>query len=318
MRSAKEVSLQINLFPGDYPHVRHILPHQLKTLSAQVDEIILTIDTKPSKGRFAAGWQEYSEIFEDFLHFEIKPFFNVRIIPVDYNEKVKAAISNFFFNNSDMPGKDFRGGPFYAYFFGLYSTTHDLVFHLDSDILLGGSSQKWITEARSIFDADPRCFTISPLPGPPHPRGVLIGQPGAIKIGDYKYQFNGMSTRLFLLNKVAFRQQKLTINKPGLRDQLKAMVQGNPNADLPEHIISAFMKKHNRTRIDFLGSGSGLWSLHPPYRTKAFYEQLQSVVKLVELNQLPENQNGFYDLIDEVCDWGEARTNLIRNRWWKN
>ena len=66
------VSLKINLAPGDYRHAKHILPHQLKILAGQVDEIILTVDTKPSKGRFAEGWNEYKELLNTFLQDEIK------------------------------------------------------------------------------------------------------------------------------------------------------------------------------------------------------------------------------------------------------
>ncbi|WP_443938106.1 hypothetical protein [Pedobacter sp. MW01-1-1] len=51
----KKISSQINLTPSDYPSAKYILPHQLKILANQVDEIVLTIESKPSKGRFAIG-----------------------------------------------------------------------------------------------------------------------------------------------------------------------------------------------------------------------------------------------------------------------
>src|SRR5258708_3765673 len=45
-------TLQINLAPTDLPHLIHILPHQIRQLGAQVDEILLTLDMHQSSGRF--------------------------------------------------------------------------------------------------------------------------------------------------------------------------------------------------------------------------------------------------------------------------
>ena len=311
------VSLQINLAPGDYPHAKYILPHQLKVLAAQVDEIILTVDTKPGKGRFAEGWEKYQPLLNSFLHNEIQHDFNVKIVPVDYSSTVKEKIAQYFFGTNTMPLKDFRGGPFYAYFFGLYSVKNNLVLHLDSDIFLGGGSQTWIDEATVLFKNDPSCFIVSPLPGPPHPDDILKDQHIVDKISPYTWQLSGMSTRIFLMDKDKFNINKLVLSKPSARNQIKSIVQGNSNADLPEHLISMFMNEHHLRRIDFLGTNKGLWSLHPPYRTAGFYADLPDLIKRIETNDLPQRQQGFYDIIDEVCDWTSAREKIKNNRWWK-
>jgi hypothetical protein len=317
MRSNNNVSLQINLAPGDYLYARHILKHQLKTLSKQVSEIILTVDTKPSKGRFGKDWYTYKAHLNDFIKDEIEPNFKVRVIFVDYSKAAKTAVARYFFGKNNLPEKDFRGGPFYAYFYGLYMAANDLVFHLDSDMLLGGGSQNWVNEAADLLKNNKNYFIASPLPGPPHPEDKLFGQHVKQKTAPYTYTFEGMSTRIFMLNKGSFKTQKLILHKPGIRSQVKAIAEGNSNADLPEHMITAYLKKHGLLRVDFLGSGNGLWSLHPPYRTKSFFNNLQTIIDNVEKHNLPANQNGCYDIIDEVCDWSEARENLKNNRWWK-
>jgi hypothetical protein len=311
------VSLQINLAPGDFQHVRYLLLHQLKTLSAQVDEIILTIETKPSKGRFAIGWNENKDLLDDFLARDIQPFYNVRIIPVDYSEKVKSEVADYFFGSEDIPDKDFRGGPFYAYFFGLHSSSSNLVFHLDSDILLGGGNSAWIVQASNYLKNDPGCLLVSPLPGPPHPDDFLVGQTVVNKISPYTYQLAGMSTRVFMTDKSRLNRYKLRLKNTGLANRFKALMKGNSGSDLPEHLFTDLMDKHHLSRLDFLGEGRGLWSLHPPYRTNTFYDNLQTIITQVEYGELPEKQLGFYDLIDEVCDWSEAREKLKSNRWWK-
>ena len=311
------VSLQINLAPGDYLHARYILPHQLKTLARQVNEIILTVDTKPSRGRFSIGWSENKDLLYNFLHNEIQPNYNVKIIPVDYSKEMQIQIAGYFFGKNQLPEKDFRGGPFYAYFFGLHCASNSLVFHLDSDIFLGGASNTWIDEAVQLFETDPKCLIVSPLPGPPHPEEILFNQSIKNKIGPYIYELNGMSTRIFMINKLIIKKHKLVLKKPSLSNQIKSIIQKNPNAELPEHILSTYLIKHKLKRIDFLGLKNGLWSLHPPFRTKTFYSNIENLIEQIQRNTLPFAQKGCYDIIDDVCDWSEARQNLKKNRWWK-
>jgi len=313
----RKVTLQINLAPGDYLHARYILPHQLRILSPQVNEIILIVDSKPGKGRFSVNWTTYEDQFNEFLLKEIMPQFNVRIVKVDYGKAAMQRIAQYFFGQDTIPEKDFRGGPFYVYFFGLFAATHDLVFHLDSDLFLGGGSPDWIKQAIRLFEKLDTCLIVSPLPGPPHPDQILVGQTVLQKIAAFTFELAGMSTRIFMIDKTRFKKNKLLMKKPGIRNQVNAIVEGNPNADLPEHILSEYLVKHQLKRIDFLGSRPGLWSLHPPYRTKTFYEGLQKIIAGIEHGPLPAGQNGFYDIIDEVCDWSEARENLKNNRWWK-
>ncbi|PWK79881.1 hypothetical protein LX99_00341 [Mucilaginibacter oryzae] len=311
------VSLQISLAPGDYRHALHLLPHQLKQLHTQVDEIILTVDTLPGRGRFAAGWAQYKDVLDQFLRTDIMPHYNVKVVPVDYTPAVRQKISRYFFGRDSMPVKDFRGGPFYAYFFGLHHATNNLVFHLDSDMFLGGGSKLWVAEAVQRYGADNNNFVMAPLPGPPRTDDTLTDQQVIKKTAPFTWQLGGMSTRIFLIDKSKFDNHKLILAKPSPRNRLKALIQGHDNADLPEHLIADFIKKHQLKRVDFLGDGDGMWSLHPPYRTENFYEQLPAIIKRIENNDLPENQRGFYDLVDEVCDWTEAREKLKRNRWWK-
>jgi hypothetical protein len=312
-----KVTLQISLAPGDLPHAKYLLKHQLNILSSQVDEVILTVDTKSSKGRFGEGWAAYQQPFNDFLKNEILPNYPVRIIPVDYSTEARCKVAAFFSDLNDLPGKDFRGGPFYAYFFGLYSAAHDMVLHLDSDMFLGGRSRQWVSEAAALLQSSADIFIVSPLPGPPHADDILVGQPVMEKTAPHTFRIAGMSTRIFMIDRSGFKSNKLHITKPGFRSQVKAIVERNPNADLPENLLSCYMLKNNLKRIDFLGSGTGMWSLHPPYRSPQFYRDLPHIIKQVETNDLPPQQYGYYDIVDEVCDWSEAREKIKHNRWWK-
>ncbi|KQM63957.1 hypothetical protein ASE74_12380 [Pedobacter sp. Leaf216] len=312
--SKQKVSLQINLSPGDYQLAKFVLPHQLKILAGQVDEILLTIESKPSKGRFSLGWEENEAKLKSLLEIVAKQY-TVRIIYVDYTEEMKKKVAKYFFLHGYIPEKDFRGGPFYCYFFGMYNCSNDLIFHLDADIFLGGKDTLWISKAATLLAEQNDILSVSPLPGPPAKNEILIGQHIIEKFQDepYKFQLSGFSTRIFMIKKSSLHQYKLRIRRPCLKDQLKAILAGNPTADLPEHLISNLMQKKNLKRVDFLGSAEGIWSLHPPYRSSGFYARLPLLIQKIENNDLPVSQHGFYDIVDDVVDWSEAREKL-RNR----
>jgi hypothetical protein len=270
-----------------------------------------------SRGRFADGWSKYESQLYSFLEKEIQPEHPVRILPVDYSPSIKTKIGRYFFGADDIPDKDFRGGPFYAYFFGLYHAANRLVLHLDSDIFLGGGSQTWVEEAQTVFRENSGCMLVAPLPGPPHPEGVLIDQSIVQTLGPFMYELRGMSTRIFMIDKTVFETEKISIKRPPVKSQIKAVISRNPNTALPETLIRCYMEQHGFKRIDFLGTAEGLWSLHPPFRTKSFYDNLGEIISRITHGDLPESQYGYYDIVDELCDWTEGWDNLKKNRWWK-
>jgi len=316
--SKHKISLQINLSPSDYQLVKQVLPHQLKILADQVDEILLTVESKPSKGRFSTNWVENEADLKSLLE-NISKQYTVRILYVDYAKETQKKVAKYFFDKKHIPEKDFRGGPFYCYFFGLFNCSNDLIFHLDADIFLGGKSNLWIQEAAMLLVGQEDLLSVSPLPGPPSKNQNLIGQNILKKFDNepYKFQLDGFSTRIFMLKKSMLHRFKLRLKKPNLKDQLKAILFGNSNADLPEHLISTLMHQKNLKRIDFLGSVNGLWSLHPPYRTTEFYANLHILIKKIEENNLPLSQYGFYDIVDDLVDWSEPRRKLQQKRWFK-
>ncbi|WP_207532704.1 hypothetical protein [Desertivirga arenae] len=317
MRPPLDCTLQISLAPSDYEHAKYLLPHQIAALGTQVDEVLLTIDSKRSRGRFGENWNENQEKLNDLINTLQKTSPNIRKEIVDYSTGTRQAISKLFFEGSLIPDKDFRGGPFYSYFFGLYKASSKYVFHIDSDIFLGGGSQTWVAEALDMFHRSDTIFLVSPLPGPPHPEEKLVDQIILEKTGRFSFALKGMSTRVYLLNKEIFNKAKLTLQKPSLRNQIKALVEGNSNADLPEHLIWNFMDKHRLRRIDFLGIEPGLFTLHPPYRTRDFYKQIPDLLDKIQNSEFPTSQYGFYDIVDELVDWTEAKDRIKENRWWK-
>jgi hypothetical protein len=73
-----------------------------------------------------------------------------------------------------------------------------------------------------------------------------------------------------------------------------------------EEVMTQMLLARNLCRIDFLGSGPGLYSLHPPYRSERFYRELPGLIARIVAGDIPEGQRGDYDVNASMIDWTEA------------
>jgi hypothetical protein len=310
------VTLQISLAPSDYQHARELLPHQLRVWRGQVAETLLTLDFHRSSGRFSARWEEGKDHIGPLAQAQS----GARVVTVDYSAAAIARVAGEFFGGQSVPVKDFRGGPYYSYFFGLAEARHEHVLHIDSDMFFGGSSSTWLAEAVAHMKANPEVLFAAPLPGPPTGGRQLRSQVATPESHtSHAFRFDTMSTRLFLLDRRRFRSAigALQPRRPGWREVIKALVEGNPPQDLPEHLFTQAMRAHSLQRREFLGAEPGMWSLHPPYRCADFYTKLPALIACIEAGDLPDAQLGCHDINDSLVDWSEARTLIAKNRWWR-
>ncbi|RUT07178.1 hypothetical protein DSM106972_024390 [Dulcicalothrix desertica PCC 7102] len=320
MKANSGVTLQINLAPSDLLYARYTLPHQLRQFAHQVDEILLTLDLHRSSGRFAEGWQERLPKIKDLINECCNKYPHAHLKEVDYSPTAIKNVSSMFFGKSIIPAKDFRGGPFYSYFFGLYTAKNNYIFHLDSDLMFGGGSSTWIAEAVQLLSEKPDVLVCGPLPGPPTSDGSLRSQVAEPELHySPAFRFSSLSTRYFLLDRERFQSKikQLPLKYASPRSIIKALVEGNYPYQLPEEVISLAMEEHSLARVEFLGQAPGMWSLHPPYRCQNFYESLPKLIQAVESEDIPEAQRGDHDVNDSLVDWSSARAALKQNRWWK-
>jgi hypothetical protein len=229
---------------------------------------------------------------------------------VDYSSEVAARLAAKFFGGQSLPAKNWNGAPFYSYFFGLDAAEHNYVFHMESDMMYGGGSRTWVAEAVRLLIDRPDVLVCNPLPGPPTADGRLRSQtlrPEPLMSLAYRADF--VSTRLFLIDRdrLHSRVSPLMLTQPPRRRRWQALGDGNPPYEAPEVILSREMSKRGLLRIDFLGSAPGMWSVHPPYRSKGFYERLPQVIEQIEKDEIPDAQRGHHDLTDRMVDWTGAR-----------
>lgn len=306
-------TLQINVAPPDLPHASLVLPHQLRVWAGQVDEVLLTYDTEaPARGRFADSWESHRAAMDAFLGELAAGHPNLRIGPVDTSPATRRAVAHRFLAGvDDVPLKDSRGGPLYAYLFGLHDAAHDVVLHMDSDLLFGGGSQHWLQDALALQAADPDVLVCCPLPGPPHPQGILRGQPRARPYGTARHTFSfadNVTTRVFLVDRARLiaRTGPLVLRPPVLRrSRVKAAVNRHPPFAMPEQMLGSALAASAALRVDLLGSEPGMWTLHPDGRSPNFYAALPTVIERVEAANMPAEQLGVYDIVAPLVDWSD-------------
>ncbi|MEX2641098.1 MAG: hypothetical protein WD266_10450 [Balneolales bacterium] len=303
------------------PFLEAMVSHQIRILGNQVQEILIVADIQAGKGRF--HFQDEAIVnFKKVLE-KIQRQWKVRIEFVDYSPNAQTRVAGNLWNKNKLPVKDYRGGPFYSYFYGIEACACDYVLHLDSDMILGGGLQSWCSDAINVYEQDDRIASILPLSGPP-PRRPGIPDQFRENSLDYKklphsYRSNKFTTRVFLIAKERFIRilRDISLDKPDMFRYMLGKWQGNPSVQAPEQLLGKYCQDNKYYRLDYLGNGPGLWTLHPPFRSELFYEKLAGILTSVEAGNIPEVQRGFYDINDGFFDWSESVEKLPFYRRYK-
>ncbi|HEV2953678.1 MAG TPA: hypothetical protein VG015_06285, partial [Candidatus Dormibacteraeota bacterium] len=309
------VTMQISLAPTDLPTAIHTLPHQIRVWGPQVDEIVFALDLHRSPGRYGEAWEErlpgMRRLLEEICSADPK----ARLVEVDYSEASRSAMAETYAGGKPIPVKDCFGAPFYAYLFGINAARYRLVLHLDSDMLYGGCSPTWMSEARAVLDRRPEIITVSPLPGPPTADGTLRSQvlePEADRA--HAFMARSLSTRNFIVDRDKLRDLllPLTMSRPNWRRTAGAWFDGHPPVRPLEEHFSARMEAQGLWRLDFLGDSPGMWSVHPAFKTPHFFAMLPSLISEMERGEIHDSQRGHHDLVDDLVDSTEARTTRLQ------
>jgi hypothetical protein len=322
------VTLEITVAPVDLPLAKHTLPHQLRQFGGQVAEIQFTLDLHKSRGRYGAAAEERRPQLEALLEELCQENPHARVEVVDYDPEANRAVGARFFGGRKVPAKHHYGGPIYSYYYGWHRARHDVVFHVDCDLLFGGGSPDWVEEAVRLLRMREDAIIVSPFPGPPpagglseealrRHRGNHARSPWQLEADPPAYAFPAASTRLGLFDRVELVQRlgPLPLERPRARSFARALLEGHQPYELPERTLTKLMERRGLWRVDLLGSGAGMWSLHPALRSDEFYAALPELIRRVESGDIPDGQRGDYDLNDSMIDWTSARRAQREQTW---
>src|SRR5262249_4265357 len=254
-------------------------------------------------GRFRQG-RGAEEALREAVDSACSAYPHARSVVVDYGRRRRGHVARAFFGARSIPAKDFRGGPFYSYFYAVDAASHAFVLHADSDVLFGGGSQSWIADATQLLNELPEVLICSPFPGPPTADGQLRQQNGTIVPMDFSaVSFDHVTTRVFFVNRRSLlalaplpRRRKFH----GRRNRVRAFVGRTSGYDLPERRLSDAMKARGLKRLNVLGPSPGMWTLHLEDRSPRVLAQLPELVRRVETGNVPEEQRGYYDVQESM------------------
>jgi hypothetical protein len=135
------------------------------------------------------------------------------------------------------------------------------------------------------------------------------------------YRLGHSTSRIWLTQRSRFIAELCPVHllRSRLRKRAQARLVGNPPYENWEDMMSVEMQRTGRVRIDFLGREPGMWSLHPEWRSEAFFEALPWLIDRVEAGEMPEEQLGDYDVGDSLVDWSSVRADrerpVSRSEW---
>jgi hypothetical protein len=306
-----KISLQINVSPGDLAICKMILGRQINFWYEELDEIVLSIESQKSYGRFALDFDKNKEALLVFVEKMTSEYPKTRAHFIDYSPERSQTLAALFFTGGYIPHKDYHGGPFYCYFDGLAACHNRYIMHLDSDMLLGGIPNTWLQDAVDLLNTDPAYFIVNPLPGPPS-ENCELKQEYLQRLDKYKFLFRKMSTRVFLLDREKFLRHKITLRKvsPSLSSLKWYFKNGmNRGYELPEILISEMMNKNNLFRVDTLGERQtdACFTLHAVNKPDRYIESIPLLLDRMDRNDIPDSQRGHYNIHNDFFDFRKAK-----------
>ncbi|MBS1603206.1 MAG: hypothetical protein JST42_11100, partial [Bacteroidetes bacterium] len=206
------ISLQINLSASDLPICRQLLERQIGFWYDEVDEILLSVESQKSHGKFAVDFDANQAALTAFISTLAAAYPKLRYHYIDYSPARARVLSELFFAGVEIPHKDYRGGPFYCYFDGLAECRNRYIMHLDSDMILGGIPNTWLQDAVDLLRSDASYLFINPLAGPPRP-DFGLRQEFHQRLGNYQFVFRKMSTRVFLTDRERLTAHPIRLRK---------------------------------------------------------------------------------------------------------
>lgn len=139
-----------------------------------------------------------------------------------------------------------------------------------------------------------------------------VGMPGVKNIPEPRklpsriptWRFATVSTRLFLIDMDRFAKRigSLELLRPDVKRRIRSYAYNQQPVSMPaEEVLSTNMMRSGVHRLDFLGTGKGMYSLHPPYRSPEFYAALASIVERIERAIFPRDSSAI---------------SISTGRWW--
>jgi hypothetical protein len=249
-----------------------LVPHVLRALGDRFSELIIIADLKPPEGRIRElhGAQHTHDNLLEILHSLAGRDSRIRLATLPKPSEVPLLFDDWFSSTLTPVVRCQAGTPIYAYVYGIYIASNDIVLHLDSDILFKDSG--WFDTMTTLL----------------HNKQYAIVEPA--RFGNPLLAPVVISTRAFGVNRAHLKETNLPMSPSrltGLR-RWHRIATGRPTWLALEKSFE-HLKQQGRLSHCILPASLG-WSFHVPKIDHVRLSGFEKVVESVERDEMPESQ----------------------------
>lgn len=304
------VTLQINLSPGDIAYAQITVPSLVEAHRASVDEKLAIVDCcRPQRTKIVDPERRFPEpkfsqrvekICAIAEELKDKGYLD-RIVYLHPDDPLLPALSRKYLRNWVHETHDYGGCALMAYLAAFELTATRYILHYDADMLLyQASGYDWSDEAKYLMDKELNAVAATPrisplfskekdIPDAPslHEERSLIPVEGG-------WRNDWFSNRCYLIDR-----DKLSRYLPFIQGQIlletlavKYLNRGYPRS--PEMMLFRRVGRTGGWRLNLKSEQA--WLLHPATKPPRYIELLPQIQHEIRQGQVPEEQRGYADI----------------------
>jgi hypothetical protein len=308
------VTLQINLSPGDIAYAHLTVPALVEAHYTNVDEKLAIVDCcPPQNGKYVRSERKLSST--EFYHrvekicaivetLKEKRYLD-RIVYLHPGNSLQQILSYKYLGDWVHETHDYLGCGLMSYLAAFEVTTTQYLLHYDGDMLLyQAPGYDWLLEAKNLIAKYPKVVTACPRISPPFHKDNNIPDTPSLKKEIHQahplnrieegWQDDWFSDRCYLIDR-----EKLFSYLPLLRGWflIKTLV--------AKYTGRGYPRTSESTLCSGVGSAGGrrlilaseqAWLLHPASKPDRFTELLPQIQQFIRQGDVPVEQEGLVDI----------------------
>ena len=306
------VTLQINLSPGDINYAGITVPALAKAHEANVDEKLAIVNCcRPQKTKIRDPEKQFPEPEYSYKVKEIcliaeelknKGYLD-RVVYLYPGDPLIPSLCRKYMGGwlGVNDTNDYGGGGLIPYFAGLEVAHSRYVIHYDPDMLLyQAPGYDWSVEARKLMDKQDRIITASPRISPlfSKERGVAdapsIHEPWVPTPVEGGWRNPWISGRCYLIDTEKLSKYLPLTQGKVLLDLLAAKYLNRGYPRTFEMTLTNRLKGAGCWRLDL--NSKQAWLLHPKTKPPLYIELLPEILAAVLQGEVPLEQRGYADI----------------------
>ena len=308
------VTLQINLSPGDPNYARETVPPLIEAHKDSVDEVLLVVDCcRPQGTRIVDRERKFpkpefekdlGEIRSISSSFEEAGLVD-DVVFLEQGDDIIDHISSKYLRGIISETHDFGGTALMSYLAGLEIPDTQYVLHYDGDMLLHQKDEyDWCKTAQGFMEDKSEAVAASPRVSPPFAEERQMGDAPSVHPGrpfepvEGGWKNDWFSTRCFLMDKKKLAEYLPLVQGRLFLETIVGKLVRHAYPRSPEIMFFKRIGKSGGWRLNL--SSTKAWLLHPNNKGEKFLELLPRIQSAISEGTVPTQQRGHANVDLEV------------------